>query len=80
MKFVGTVVFIAASAMAAPVFAGQQHGRDSVYANAAAPAAKKSLDDIAVSPRFGRDSVYSTGKSVRGTPVVAEVTERFGRA
>jgi hypothetical protein len=80
MKFVATVVFIAVSAMAAPAFAGQQNGRDSVYAGTAAPAEKKSLDDIAVSPRFGRDSVYSTGKSVRGTPVVAEVTERFGRA
>jgi hypothetical protein len=80
MKFVATVVFIAVSAMAAPAFAGQQNGRDSVYASAAAPAAMKSRHDIAVSPRFGRDSVYSTGRSVRGTPVVADVTERFGRA
>jgi hypothetical protein len=80
MKFAATAVFFAASAMAASALAGQQNGRDSVYASAAAPAAMKSRHDIAVSPRFGRDSVYSTGRPVRGTPVVADVTQRFGRA
>jgi hypothetical protein len=80
MKLLATVVFIAASAFAASAFAGQQHGRDSVYASAAAPAAKKYPDGIAASPRYGRDSVYSLGKPVRGTPVVADLTERFGRA
>ena len=53
---------------------------NAVYASAAAPAAKKYPDGIAASPRYGRDSVYSLGKPVRGTPVVADLTERFGRA
>jgi hypothetical protein len=70
-------------ASAASVFAEQQFGRDSVYANPAQAARQVRVDDDAgVEARFGRDSVYATASSRPSSPVAEDVTElqRYGRA
>lgn len=70
-------------ASAGGVLAGQQSGRDSVYADPAQPARQVGVMAGAVGEvRFGRDSVYATGSSRASSPVSGPVTglQRYGRA
>lgn len=70
-------------ASAGSVFAAQQFGRDSVYANGA-PAARQApvTADVAVETRFGRDSVYATASSRSSSPLAGDAMglQRYGRA
>jgi hypothetical protein len=71
-------VALIAFAIAAPAsFAGQQNGRDSVYATTAT---KSSLPSSgAVATRNGRDSVYAHDAKPT-TKISVELPKRFGRA
>jgi len=67
-----------AALIAAPAFAGQPSGRDSVYAGTEATAPRPTTATVNPIP-FGRDSVYATGvKSTK--PISAEIVFRPGRA
>jgi uncharacterized membrane protein YfbV (UPF0208 family) len=66
-----------ATLIALPAFAGQQFGRDSVYADrqASAPA----INTAATANVLGRDSVYAFGTKAT-TPITVAVSTKPGRA
>jgi hypothetical protein len=66
-----------AALIAVPALAGQQLGRDSVYAGH--EASTPTASTLATAKTLGRDSVYAFGKRAT-TPVTAAVTIRPGRA
>jgi hypothetical protein len=66
-----------AALIALPAIAGQQLGRDSVYAGHAASTPTAST--LATAKTLGRDSVYAFGKRPT-TPVTIAVTFKPGRA
>ena len=69
---------VIATLVAAPAFAGQPNGRDSVYAGNDASSPRPSTAAVNPIP-LGRDSVYATG--VKTTkPVNTAVVLRPGRA
>lgn len=73
------IVVLTATLIAAPAFAGQEFGRDSVYATPGTPTSKP----LAGAPvaRFGRDSVYATQSVGQKQQVkVGAVTYKAGRA
>ena len=74
------IVAVIAAVIAAPSYAGQQFGRDSVYATAGS--APTSQPYVATAEhRFGRDSVYATqGPIINREPVKTVAVEyKFGR-
>lgn len=80
MKLANATIAIALAVLSTQAFAGQQLGRDSVYASTARTG---SASPAGVADRHGRDSVYAMGNSVQGTPVQsvnADVLKRHGRA
>jgi len=73
------IVLLTATFMAAPVFAGQEFGRDSVYATKSVPTSQPLAGASAA--RFGRDSVYATQTAGPKQEVkVGTITYKFGRA
>jgi hypothetical protein len=66
-----------AALIALPAIAGQQLGRDSVYAGHAASTPTAST--LATAKALGRDSVYAFGKKA-STPINLAVTFKPGRA
>jgi uncharacterized protein YdeI (BOF family) len=73
------IVVLTATFIAAPAFAGQEFGRDSVYATHSAPTSQP-LAGASVA-RFGRDSIYATQTvSPKQEVKVGTVTYKFGRA
>ena len=66
-----------ATLIALPAAAGQQFGRDSVYADNQASAPKTTT--AATANVLGRDSVYAFGKKAT-TPISVAVTFKPGRA
>ena len=66
-----------ATLIALPAFAGQQFGRDSVYADHAGTA--PATNTAATANILGRDSVYAFGKKTT-TPINVAVTLKPGRA
>jgi hypothetical protein len=72
-----SVVLIACAIAAPASFAGQQNGRDSVYATSATTSTLPSSG--AVVTRNGRDSVYAHDAKP-STKISVELTKRFGRA
>ena len=71
-------IALLATLIAFPAFAGQQFGRDSVYATHTA--AKPAPANAAAPQRFGRDSVYATGSHLSAPVTVANTVHKFGRA
>ncbi len=73
------IVVLTATLIAAPAFAGQEFGRDSVYASQSFPTSKPQAG--AYVARFGRDSVYATQSVGPKQEVkVGAVTYKAGRA
>jgi hypothetical protein len=73
------IVVLTAALIATPAFAGQQFGRDSVYAAPGLPTSKPQAS--ASVARFGRDSVYATqGAGPKHEVKVGAVTYKAGRA
>ena len=73
------IVAVIATLVAAPSYAAQPFGRDSVYAT---PGVSTSMPSVA-SPviRHGRDSVYATqGPIIQRQPVTTAVAYKPGRA
>ena len=66
-----------ATLIALPAFAGQQFGRDSVYADRTGTAPATST--AATANTLGRDSVYAFGKKGT-TPITIAVSLKPGRA
>jgi hypothetical protein len=81
MKLVNAIFALALAVLSTQAFAGQQFGRDSVYASASRMTGASSRAGAA--DRHGRDSVYALGKAVQGTPVQSakvNVLKAYGRA
>ena len=67
-----------ATLIAAPSYAAQPFGRDSVYATSGEPTGKAKAEAV---NRHGRDSVYATNSVLRKQEVkISNVTFRHGRA
>jgi|KBSMisStaDraftv2_1062788.scaffolds.fasta_scaffold386223_2 hypothetical protein len=71
---------LAAALFTAGAVAAQPYGRDSVYANSGASAAKAPVTDNAYN-RFGRDSAYANDRHATNAEraQMGEVAFKFGR-
>jgi hypothetical protein len=72
------ILVVIATLIAAPSYAAERFGRDSVYVTQDAPTSKPVTG--ATVTRFGRDSVYATNSVASKQPVKVAVSYKAGRA